>query len=272
MINGERQLQALVDKKKVIITETSIRSDLNLEDTGGTDYLPTDTIFEELARMGYEKPSPKLTFSKAFFSPQWKFLIHTITQCLVLRPLHGTNSVALWPLQSYAWLQTKNLIYPIQANQEEGEDSDIPIDSQQTPITTQPSTSKPLKKQSRRKQTKNTDFACFMIGEALGSVQEQSDEEPKADELSQEQLQQLMIIVPEEGMNVEALQTNDKMEAGTTFTTLTAKLPILNPGDYNLWLMRIEQYFLMTDYSLWEVILNGNKELKRTVGETEQEY
>ncbi|GJU74480.1 ribonuclease H-like domain-containing protein [Tanacetum coccineum] len=62
------------------------------------------------------------------------------------------------------------------------------------------------------------------------------------------------------------------MEAGTTSTTLTAKLPILNPGDYDLWLMRIEQYFLMTDYSLWEVIKNGNKVLKRTVGETEQEY
>ncbi|GJZ78109.1 hypothetical protein Tco_0642781 [Tanacetum coccineum] len=62
------------------------------------------------------------------------------------------------------------------------------------------------------------------------------------------------------------------MEAGTTSTTLTAKLPILNPGDYDLWLMRIEQYFLMTDYSLWEVIKNGNKVLKRTVGETKQEY
>ncbi|GJV49693.1 putative ribonuclease H-like domain-containing protein [Tanacetum coccineum] len=70
IVNGERQLQALVDKKKVIITETSIRSDLNLEDAGGTDYLPTDTIFEELARMGYEKPSLKLIFYKAFFSPQ----------------------------------------------------------------------------------------------------------------------------------------------------------------------------------------------------------
>nr|GEW64026.1 copia protein [Tanacetum cinerariifolium] len=35
-----------------------------------------------LARMGYEKPSDKLTFYKAFFSPQWKFLIHTILQCL----------------------------------------------------------------------------------------------------------------------------------------------------------------------------------------------
>ncbi|GKA46754.1 hypothetical protein Tco_0739637 [Tanacetum coccineum] len=28
----------------------------------------------------------------------------------------------------------------------------------------------------------------------------------------------------------------------------------------------------MTDYSFWEVILNGNKVLKITVGETEQEY
>ncbi|GJR70980.1 hypothetical protein Tco_0017045 [Tanacetum coccineum] len=32
--------------------------------------------------MGYEKLSQKLTFYKAFFSPQWKFLIHTILQCL----------------------------------------------------------------------------------------------------------------------------------------------------------------------------------------------
>ncbi|GKF76045.1 hypothetical protein Tco_0225489 [Tanacetum coccineum] len=62
------------------------------------------------------------------------------------------------------------------------------------------------------------------------------------------------------------------METRTTSITLTAKLPILNPGDYNLWLMRIEQYFLMTDYSLWEVIKNGNKVLKRTVRETEQKY
>ncbi|GJV57916.1 hypothetical protein Tco_1458921 [Tanacetum coccineum] len=42
------------------------------------------------------------------------------------------------------------------------------------------------------------------------------------------------------------------MEARTNSTTLTAKLLILNPGEYDLWLMRIEQYFLMTDYSLWE--------------------
>nr|GFC00914.1 ribonuclease H-like domain-containing protein [Tanacetum cinerariifolium] len=30
------------------------------------------------------------------------------------------------------------------------------------------------------------------------------------------------------------------------------------PNEFDLWKMRIEQYFLMTDYSLWEVILNGD--------------
>ncbi|GKC68978.1 putative ribonuclease H-like domain-containing protein, partial [Tanacetum coccineum] len=43
------------------------------------------------------------------------------------------------------------------------------------------------------------------IGEGSESAEESKDKE--SDELSQEQLQQLIIIVPEEGMNVEALQT-----------------------------------------------------------------
>nr|GFA01589.1 hypothetical protein [Tanacetum cinerariifolium] len=37
-----------------------------------------------------------------------------------------------------------------------------------------------------------------------------------------------------------------------------AKLPILNPNEFDLWKMRIEQYFLMTGYSLWKVILIGD--------------
>ncbi|GKE25409.1 hypothetical protein Tco_1436921 [Tanacetum coccineum] len=81
-VNGERQIQALVNKKKVIITEMSIRSDLKLEDAEGTDCLPTATIFAELERMEYENLTQKLTFYKAYFSSQWKFLIHTILQCL----------------------------------------------------------------------------------------------------------------------------------------------------------------------------------------------
>nr|GEV24297.1 hypothetical protein [Tanacetum cinerariifolium] len=51
-VNGEKQIQALVDKKKVIITETSVRTDLHLEDAKGTECLPTATIFEQLTLMG----------------------------------------------------------------------------------------------------------------------------------------------------------------------------------------------------------------------------
>nr|GEU69133.1 ribonuclease H-like domain-containing protein [Tanacetum cinerariifolium] len=46
-----------------------------------------------------------------------------------------------------------------------------------------------------------------------------------------------------------------------------AKLSILNPIEFDLWKMRIEQYFLMTDYSLWEVILNGDSPVPTRVVE-----
>nr|GEV04649.1 ribonuclease H-like domain-containing protein [Tanacetum cinerariifolium] len=59
-----------------------IRQDLRLDDADGVECLPNEEIFVELARMGYEKPSPKLTFYKAFFSAQWKFLIHILVQCI----------------------------------------------------------------------------------------------------------------------------------------------------------------------------------------------
>nr|GEU78289.1 hypothetical protein [Tanacetum cinerariifolium] len=46
--------------------------------------------------------------------------------------------------------------------------------------------------------------------------------------------------------------------AGRRRVVSAAKLPILNPNEFDLLKMRIEQYFLMTDYSSWEVILNGD--------------
>nr|GEV88986.1 hypothetical protein [Tanacetum cinerariifolium] len=80
--NDVTMLQALVDRKKVVLTETVIRDVLRLDDAKGVDCQPNEEIFAELARMGYEKPSKKLTFYKAFFSSQWKFLIHTILQSM----------------------------------------------------------------------------------------------------------------------------------------------------------------------------------------------
>nr|GEW13800.1 retrovirus-related Pol polyprotein from transposon TNT 1-94 [Tanacetum cinerariifolium] len=48
------------------------------------------------------------------------------------------------------------------------------------------------------------------------------------------------------------------MDSQSTPVVSAAKLPILNPNEFDLWKMRIKQYFLRTYYSLWEVIINGD--------------
>nr|GFD18878.1 hypothetical protein [Tanacetum cinerariifolium] len=75
-------LNAHTIQKKVVVIEDVIKSDLCLDDVDGVECLPNEEIFAELARMGYEKHPLKLTFYKAFFSTQWKFLIHIRVQCI----------------------------------------------------------------------------------------------------------------------------------------------------------------------------------------------
>ncbi|GJX72099.1 putative ribonuclease H-like domain-containing protein [Tanacetum coccineum] len=56
-----------------------ITKNVTEHDAEGTEYLPNDVIFKQLTLMNLTQ---KLTFYKAYFSSQWKFLIHTILQCL----------------------------------------------------------------------------------------------------------------------------------------------------------------------------------------------
>ncbi|GJV39001.1 hypothetical protein Tco_1417441 [Tanacetum coccineum] len=48
------------------------------------------------------------------------------------------------------------------------------------------------------------------------------------------------------------------MEFESTNSGTTAKLPILKLGEYEMWVIRIKQYFQIQDYALWDVIENGN--------------
>ncbi|GJS27531.1 putative ribonuclease H-like domain-containing protein [Tanacetum coccineum] len=41
-------------------------------------------------------------------------------------------------------------------------------------------------------------------------------------------------------------------------STQTIKIPILQPGELDLWKIRMEQYLQFIDYTLWEIIENGN--------------
>nr|GEZ98051.1 hypothetical protein [Tanacetum cinerariifolium] len=51
------RLQALVDRKKIVISKDVIHEILQLDDAEGVVYLPNEEIFAGLAQMGYEKPS-----------------------------------------------------------------------------------------------------------------------------------------------------------------------------------------------------------------------
>ncbi|GJZ17474.1 hypothetical protein Tco_0553597 [Tanacetum coccineum] len=48
------------------------------------------------------------------------------------------------------------------------------------------------------------------------------------------------------------------MDQDSALIMAASKVPMLKPGEYELWRMRMEQYIQMIDYSLWEVIENGN--------------
>ncbi|GKA34886.1 hypothetical protein Tco_0721315 [Tanacetum coccineum] len=105
-VNWEQQLHALVDGKKIVVTEESVRRDLHLDDEEGTDCLHNATIFEELTRMGYEKLSQKLTYYKAFFYPQWKFLFHIILQCLSAK----TTTLLCLSAKTTAWNEFSSIM------------------------------------------------------------------------------------------------------------------------------------------------------------------
>nr|GEV16021.1 hypothetical protein [Tanacetum cinerariifolium] len=81
--NEGTKIIATVDGKPRTISESSIQRNLKLNDEEGISSLPDTELFENLALMGDNiLPNQKFTFQKEQFYHQWKFLIHTIMQCL----------------------------------------------------------------------------------------------------------------------------------------------------------------------------------------------
>nr|GEX50203.1 synaptobrevin, longin-like domain protein [Tanacetum cinerariifolium] len=65
------------------VSESSLRRNLKLRDEDGISSLTDAELFENLTLIGYNiSPNHKFTFQKDQFSHQWKYLIHTIVQCL----------------------------------------------------------------------------------------------------------------------------------------------------------------------------------------------
>ncbi|GKE55532.1 hypothetical protein Tco_1494717 [Tanacetum coccineum] len=64
IVNSVKQIHVIVDGKAVVITESSVRNDLLFDDEDSITCLTNNEIFENLALMGYEQLSTKLTFQK----------------------------------------------------------------------------------------------------------------------------------------------------------------------------------------------------------------
>ncbi|GKD91987.1 hypothetical protein Tco_1371824 [Tanacetum coccineum] len=107
-VNGERQIQALVDKKKVIITEKSMISDLMLGYDKGTECLPNDVIFEQLTLMGAKTTA-------------WNEFSSTMTS--------ATNQKFNFSKHIF-----NNIMKNLEVPEDMGEDSAAPTDSHSTPI------------------------------------------------------------------------------------------------------------------------------------------
>ncbi|GKD79043.1 hypothetical protein Tco_1341664, partial [Tanacetum coccineum] len=61
------------------------------------------------------------------------------------------------------------------------------------------------------------------------------------------------------------------MEFKSAQSNTTAKLPIFKIDEYEMWVIRIKQYFQVQDYALWEVIENGTSVTKMSVPVTAKE-
>ncbi|GJR06555.1 hypothetical protein Tco_0529539 [Tanacetum coccineum] len=79
--DGFQELVATIDGNEIVVNESSIRTHLQLDDEGGLYVFTQQEILEGMAALGYPTDGT-FTFYKNKFSPQWRYLVHTLIHCL----------------------------------------------------------------------------------------------------------------------------------------------------------------------------------------------
>ncbi|GJW36080.1 putative ribonuclease H-like domain-containing protein [Tanacetum coccineum] len=147
-VNGDCQIQALIDKKKVNITKKSVRSDLMLEGAEGTKCLQNDggvkfLMYPRFVQVFLDKQVEGMSKHKGIY----------------VIPSHTKKIFANMKREGKGFFGRITPLFQtmmVQALEDLGKDSAAPTDSHSIPIITQPSSSKPQKKKSRRKQRKDS--------------------------------------------------------------------------------------------------------------------
>ncbi|GKE18663.1 hypothetical protein Tco_1426240, partial [Tanacetum coccineum] len=171
------QLQALVDGKKIIITESIVRRDHQLEDDDGVDCLPNSTFFEQLILMGSKTTAwnefgstmtsviiclatnQKFNFSKYIFENKQVDRMASHKR-IYIAPSHTKKIFGNMRRVGKGFSGRETPLFQtmvVQDQAEMGEGSVIHTDPHHTPTFIQPSTSQPqIKQRSRRPKRKDT--------------------------------------------------------------------------------------------------------------------
>nr|GEZ50745.1 putative ribonuclease H-like domain-containing protein [Tanacetum cinerariifolium] len=78
---GPSDIIATIDGNEVVVTESLIRTQLQLADVNGLYKFTLHDVLDGMRAICYPTDG-SLTFYKAKLSPQWRFLIHTIIHCM----------------------------------------------------------------------------------------------------------------------------------------------------------------------------------------------
>ncbi|GJS67040.1 hypothetical protein Tco_0681604 [Tanacetum coccineum] len=162
---------SLVSGKKVIVTESSVRRDLQLEDAEGVDCLPNAAIFKQLALMGMVKNVDSMgkflmypRFVQVFLDQQVGDM--SIHDKIYVTPSHIKKVFGNMKRVGKGISRNITPLFPtmmVQAHEEIGEGSVNPTDPHRTPTITQPSSSQPQKKQKPRKPRKDTQMDDSLV-------------------------------------------------------------------------------------------------------------
>ncbi|GKB36317.1 hypothetical protein Tco_0881259 [Tanacetum coccineum] len=158
-VNGAVQLQALVDGKKIIITESTIRRDLQLKDAEATNqkFNFSKYIFDSMVKNvdNVNKFLMYPRFVQMFVNQQAGDMSNH--KRIYVTPSHTKKVFGNMKREGKGFSGRVTPLFPsmmIQAQQEQGEGSANPTDPQHTPTIAQPSSSQPQKKHKPMKPKK----------------------------------------------------------------------------------------------------------------------
>ncbi|GKD32453.1 hypothetical protein Tco_1247962, partial [Tanacetum coccineum] len=134
------QIHATVDGKTVVISESSVRSDLHFNDKDGITCLTNDDVFENLALIAYESDSNKLTFQKALFSPSVEITLAKPFNDIYQTPAHTKKVFTNMKRKGKDFSGRVTLLFAsmLAPPVVEGEGSGQPSEPQPAPSTGQP--------------------------------------------------------------------------------------------------------------------------------------